>query len=300
MSVVKLMSRIVAPSAVDMEDVENLKGRDRANVLHDNTYGITSDPLTQFACVLSALIHDVEHSGVPNTQLVEEKSPLADKYNNKSVAEQHSIDLAWNLLMEDKYMNLRKILYTTEDEAIRFRQLVVNSVMATDIMDKDLKTLRNSRWEKAFSDRLEDADDVIDRKATIVIEHLIQASDVAHTMQHWHVYRQWNERLFMEMAKAYHDGRSTKHPSDFWYEGEIGFFDFYIIPLAKKLKDCGVFGVSSDEYLNYAMKNRSEWEVRGRELVAGMIETSNKYYPVPVEEEPSKQRSFSSLGKPKL
>jgi hypothetical protein len=32
-----------------------------------------------------------------------------------------------------------------------------------------------------------------------------------------------------------------------WYKGEIGFLDFYIIPLAKKLKDCGVFGVSSDE-----------------------------------------------------
>ena len=27
--------------------------------LHDHTYGITSDPLTQFACVFSALIHDV-------------------------------------------------------------------------------------------------------------------------------------------------------------------------------------------------------------------------------------------------
>jgi hypothetical protein len=43
-------------------------------------------------------------------------------------------------------------------------------------------------------------------------------------------------------------------PSENWYQGEIGF-DFYIIPLAK-LKDCGVFGVSSDEYLNYALKNR--------------------------------------------
>jgi hypothetical protein len=32
-----------------------------------------------------------------------------------------------------------------------------------------------------------------------------------------------------------------------WYKGEIGFLDFYIIPLANKLKDCGVFGVSSDE-----------------------------------------------------
>ena len=27
--------------------------------------------------------------------------------------------------------------------------------------------------------------DATNRKATIVIEHLIQASDVAHTMQHW-------------------------------------------------------------------------------------------------------------------
>jgi hypothetical protein len=52
----------------------------------------------------------------------------------------------------------------------------------------------------------------------------------------------------------------------------MGFFDFYIIPLAKKLKDCGVFGVSSDEYLNYALKNRQEWEDRGLEVVAGLVE----------------------------
>lgn len=59
--------------------------------------------------------------------------------------------------------------------------------MATDIADKNLKTLRNARWDKAFSGK-ESADstqDAINRKATIVLEHLIQASDVAHTMQHW-------------------------------------------------------------------------------------------------------------------
>lgn len=47
---------------------------------------------------------------------------------------------------------------------------------------------------------------------------------------------------------------------------------FYIIPLAKKLKDCGVFGVSSDEYLQYAQKNRAEWEIRGQEIVASMMD----------------------------
>ena len=72
--------------------------------------------------------------------------------------------------------------------------------------------------------------------------------------------------------KAYKEGRAEKDPSEFWYKGEIGFFDFYILPLAKKLKDCGVFGVSSDEYLNYAQKNRKEWELRGQEVVADMVE----------------------------
>jgi hypothetical protein len=46
----------------------------------------------------------------------------------------------------------------------------------------------------------------------------------------------------------------------------------YIIPLAKKLKECGVFGVASDEYLTYALENRKEWEVKGREVVRQMIE----------------------------
>jgi hypothetical protein len=49
-------------------------------------------------------------------------------------------------------------------------------------------------------------------------------------------------------------------------------FDFYIIPLAKKLKDCGVFGVSTDEYLNYALQNRANWVAKGPEIVAAMIE----------------------------
>ena len=58
------------------------------------------------------------------------------------------------------------------------------------------------------------------------------------------------------MYSAYQLGRAEKNPVEFWYKGEIGFFDFYIIPLAKKLKQCGVFGVSSEEYLVFAQKNR--------------------------------------------
>jgi hypothetical protein len=69
------------------------------------------------------------------------------------------------------------------------------------------------------------------------------------------------------LYRTYKEGRSDKDPSEFWYEGELGFFDFYIIPLATKLKTCGVFGVSSDEYLDYAMNNRNEWERKGKEAI---------------------------------
>lgn len=157
--------------------------------------------------------------------------------------------------------------------------------MSTDIVDKDLKELRNGRWDRAFNKAAgevpeEDPRDQINRKATIVIEHIIQASDIAHTMQHWHVYRKWNQRLFEELYVAFLNGRMDKDPADFWYKGEFGFFDFYIIPLTKKLKDCGVFGVSSDEYLNYALKNREEWESKGQAVVAEMVEECRKKYGV--------------------
>jgi len=173
--------------------------------------------------------------------------------------------------MDDRFDALRNVICKTPAELARFRQLVVNSVMATDIMDKDLKALRNKRWERAFQTTSRESKEDQDRKATIVIEHLIQASDIVHTMQHWHVYRKWNERLFEEMLLAYQRGRFDKDPSESWYEAEIGFFDFYVIPLAKKLKDCEVFGVSSQEYLDYANKNRLEWEMKGKEVVASMI-----------------------------
>lgn len=270
MSVTKLLGRIVA---TECDDCDNSKE------LHDYTYGITSDPLTQFAVVFSALLHDVDHPGVPNAQLVKEATETACHYKNKSIAEQNSIDLAWNLLLEDDYQDLRRTIYTTTQELQRFRQMVVNTVMATDIMDKDLKKLRNDRWERAFSSVDDDScctmgsqKTQIDRKAMIVIEHLIQASDVAHTMQHWQVYRKWNAALFKEMHNAYMAGRSDKDPAEFWYEGELAFLNLYVIPLAKKLKECGVFGVSSDEYLNYAEQNRNEWETKGRMVVAELRE----------------------------
>lgn len=131
----------------------------------------------------------------------------------------------------------------------------------------------------AFSESLEeDSTKTNNMRATVVIEHIIQASDVCHTMQHWHIYRRWNKALFHELLLAYHQGRFPNDPSSFWYKGELNFFQDYIIPLAKKLKDCKVFGVSSDECLNYALSNHDEWEAYGSGIVEEMKAEFNEKY----------------------
>ena len=272
MSVTKLLSRIVSPDSITLDDLGfEAESSAAATKLHHHTFGITSDPLIQFACAFSALIHDVDHPGVPNAQMVKEGLEICDLYNNKSVAEQNSVDLAWELLMEPEFAKLRQCIYTNQEELDRFRSLVVNSVMATDIADKELGAARRARWAKAFDEnRLNEEKDLagnriatverqdIHRKATIVIEHIIQgksfavlvagdehflvlighsllpflaliASDISHTMQHWHIYLKWNEKFFVECYNAYKEGRAETNPLDGWYKGEMGFYDFYIM-----------------------------------------------------------------------
>ncbi|CAB9522693.1 activated protein kinase catalytic subunit alpha-1 [Seminavis robusta] len=277
LSVVRLLTRI---KAVPMEGqgATNRDNEEQSNMsLHECSFGIASDPVTQLAIIFSALIHDTAHQGVPNTQLVKENQEIAARYKGRSVAEQNSVALAWNLFMNPKFSELRHTIAQTEDEITRFRQLVINCVMATDIVDKALKQLRNNRWDTAFSGQIaEEEEKAVNRKATIVIEHIIQASDIGHTMQQWHVYRKWNERFFQECYKAYKEGRAEKDPSKGWYKGEIGFFDFYIIPLAKKLQESGVFGVYGDEYVKNAQANREEWVKCGEHALAEMMEKQNK------------------------
>ena len=99
MSVTKMLSRVVTPNIRERSDT------DIELDLHDYTFGITSDPLTQFAVCFSALIHDgtlylnwddlqktrlqkeivltqllscktVDHRGVSNAQLVKGTSGL--------------------------------------------------------------------------------------------------------------------------------------------------------------------------------------------------------------------------------
>ena len=181
--------------------------------------------------------------------------------------------------MDNRFTKLRRAIYHTQDEKRRFRAILLNAVMATDLMDKKRQASDAARWEQAFG-----AGDTQEthpvgtgsaethqrnHRATLVMEEVIRASNISHTMQHFEVYRKWNALLFREEYQAYIDGRIDTNPSDYWYQQELDFFDHTVIPLARRLQESGVFGLKSggNELLEFAVRNRSQWEDSGHNLV---------------------------------
>ena len=286
MAATKLLSRIIVKQLDNVEEEEYTDDEEEeedgsvltvtdtiASHIHNHTYGLTSDPLTQFTLVLSAFVHAVDHKGVPNSRLIVEEPEAAARYRNRSITEQRSVDKIWKKLMDPCFVNLRQCIYCDVEEKKRFRQVLVNSVLATDFDDDELQVLRMKRWEGTFQRHgLIDVDEDVHRKATIVIEYLMQAANIFHCMQPWIIYEKWSSRLFEELWIAYKAGRSGEDPSQSWYQKELDFFDHYAIPLAMQLKDCDVFVVGGDEFLNYAIKNRQRWTEQGKEWVTNMVD----------------------------
>jgi len=101
------------------------------------------------------------------------------------------------------------------------------------------------------------------------IEHFMQVSDVSHLMQGWENFVKWNFRLYKEIS-ACHTNGMCDDPSDSWFEGQIGFFEHYIIPLAKRT---GIFFSDSfgSELVRLAEINLELWKEHGKMATDSMI-----------------------------
>ncbi len=366
---------------------------------------ISTNPMVHLALVLTALIHDVEHQGVGNKQLVNENDPLALKYKGKSVAENNSLDVSASLLQHDAFHHLRQSMFgECEDISKYFSLGDVNDTLVYNVIERNLEALKSLfhqishdvimatdiscplrlekgklKWMQAFEGGSDSSDGTdnnssallewqcgssqniseseirsLDRsnrrysfpqvkqvknfrrrshpheldmptefiadpfpdltkirtpsernfcwteklnmngstqiscplchtsctrneaftcsgylRGSSVLEQMIQAADVGHTMQSWPVFKKWNEKLYNELWEA----KCSKRGPDclgHWFEGQISFFDNYIFPLAERLKQCGVFGELGSIFYENACANRQLWIDEGHNLCQEM------------------------------
>lgn len=138
------------------------------------TFGIKSDPLSQLAFLFSAMVHDVDHTGISNRQLVLEMDDLAILYNDQSVAEQRSLAVAFTTLKRSGYGELRGVLFpitnvipasiggegaraapaagSGNEDFFKFRKLVIDLVLVTDIASPERTQIVKSKWKEAFGE----------------------------------------------------------------------------------------------------------------------------------------------------
>ena len=238
---------------------------------------ILREPLVQFALVLSALWHDVDHPGCSNEDLIRRGSALASRYANQSIAEQNSLDIGWGILVGNPaYAELRACICATESELNVFRQVLVHSIVATDVLDEELQQQRESQWQALFGTSSNDDDDAEGRGATsdpeeeaaAILGLIMQVSGWSHTMKQWFDYQRWNEKLYQESVLAFESsGGGANHPKDIWFDQELSFLDTVVVPLAEKVEACHLFASQCSELVECVKFNREEWKKKGSDLL---------------------------------
>ena len=177
----KLLSILIEESIRVSEDFKKKRSTHGLPPTFD-AFGLASDPLAQLALIFSAIIHDVDHRGITNQQLVLEGDELAIMYNDQSVAEQRSISLAFSELMRSKHSNnnasmkrslikneanaasddddffvygaLRNLIFGSTSGSskhfLSFRRMVIDLVLTTDIANPERVQIVKSKYKEAF------------------------------------------------------------------------------------------------------------------------------------------------------
>jgi len=134
----------------------------------------------------------------------------------------------------------------------------------------DDNTDTNDQWQDDEPDEL---------KATVILETILTAADVAHNLQGWDQMVLWSTRLYLELRKAFVAGRGAD-PQGRWFENQIGFLESYLEPLATRLEDTGVYGpVVGPMFAELVRNNRDRWLVEGLAVSQNAIAKGEELYP---------------------
>ena len=122
-------------------------------------------------------------------------------------------------------------------------------------------------------------DELDELKVTVIMEQLMTACDVAHNLQSWDHMVKWSNKLFLELKKAHKEGRGGD-PKNNWFENQIGFLESYLLPLARRLEDTGVFGdVIGPVFARIVESNRDRWLADGLGVTSNIILEGGKVFP---------------------
>ena len=84
----------------------------------------------------------------------------------------------------------------------------------------------------------------------------------------------------MELRRA-HVAKRGFDPQVKWFENQIGFLESYLLPVARRLEDTGVFGEQGGQIFAATVEaNRDKWLTSGADITDKVIEEGARKYPM--------------------
>lgn len=189
-----------------------------------------------FAVLFAAMIHDVGHLGVNNPFLAKSRHPLAMIYNDISPLEAMHVSLAFHILAQPSCNFFLGSHTWTKEHHADFRQLVVETVLGTDMR-------HHSDLTSMVQNILADGK-VEDNEVSQLFKSIVHAADMSNPMKPVRIYKQWIQRVIAEFWQQGDEERRRGVPISMMCDretanvakGQLGFIDFVVKPYMKALE----------------------------------------------------------------
>eukprot|EP00090_Calanus_glacialis_P007040 TRINITY_DN15506_c0_g1_i6.p1 TRINITY_DN15506_c0_g1~~TRINITY_DN15506_c0_g1_i6.p1 ORF type:complete len:696 (-),score=189.23 TRINITY_DN15506_c0_g1_i6:354-2441(-) len=182
-----------------------------------------------FALLLSAIIHDYDHSGTTNNFHIQSNSKMAILYNDRSVLENHHVAAFFSTMIDNDCNILNNM---SKAEFREFRSLMIEMVLHTDMSMhfSQLKYMKGLIQTAVTGGSLD---------KTKVLCLILHSCDVSHPTKKWELHNEWTARCMEEFFRQGDmeqelgldfsplcDRQTTVVP-----QSQIGFIDFIVSPI---------------------------------------------------------------------
>ena len=217
-------------------------------------------PLDVVGVFVAALCHDADHPGLNNNFQINSLSPLALRYNDASVLENHHAAVSFSLILgatSSPEINIFANLSKSHFKSIR--KTIVASILGTDLASH-VDIMR--RWEEIASTYDQSCE--THRQALCVL--LVKCGDISNPMRPFNLAKFWSDMIIEE---GLHQGATEAAMGIPISPGmdpdtinqckmSVGFIDYFVMPSFRSLEK--VLPRVGDVGIPMLTKNRYRWQ----------------------------------------
>lgn len=227
--------------------------------------------IENFGILVGALVHDLEHPGTNNTYQINASTPLAIRYNDLSVLENHHAAKAFEVFGEEASNIFENF---SPDNRKKARKVIITTVLATDMAHHFSLTDEMT----VMGNKLSETPAALDDKQMMTLaKGILHIADISNPARPFGISKRWSdlvmEEFFAQGDKEIEDGgfptMNCDRVTTLQDELSLNFLDFIVAPIYFSTIKLVPKAAPTVKQLR---ENRDTWHTRLSERLSGVGE----------------------------